>query len=95
MPFIGSRIRIPAVFTQDTVAFDPTVVRFAMSYPNGNTRTEVGYTYGVGIQVIRTGVGLFYVEWLVGLSGLYRWRWESVSSTQECATQGEFSVPER
>lgn len=88
MPSIiaGSRAKLTVTFTRDRVAFDPQVVLFTSAFtPStvGMPQVKQVYTYGSDAQVVRTGVGSYYVEQLLSTPGSIHYTWRSTAWGEE------------
>lgn len=55
-------------------AADPGALRLKVKSPAGTVMT---YTYGVGGEIVRDGVGLFHADVALQAAGQWWWRWES------------------
>lgn len=65
----GDSKRVTATFKDiDDVNADPTTVIFRMRKPDG-TITE--YTYPTDSEIVRTTVGIYYVEWVFDTFGYH------------------------
>lgn len=55
-------------------AADPGALRLKVKPPSGTVAT---YTYGAGVEIVRTGAGAYYADVALGEPGTWWWRWES------------------
>ena len=68
-----SRVRITAkIKSLDGDLADPTTLTFSIKEPNG---TITSYTWSSDAEVVRVGVGDFYIDWDSTTSGLHKYRW--------------------
>jgi len=86
---IGQEVRLNASFTDSNDAFyDPTVLLFKLISPTGTLST---YQYGLNPEVIRDGVGVYYIDISVSQVGSYHWRWEA-DGANRTSLDGSFIV---
>jgi hypothetical protein len=81
------RIRIKSI---TFVAADPTTLTFKMREPDGTLTT---YVYGTHAELVKAGVGDYYVDWTVDQSGQHYWRAEA-TGTNPGAQESFFDVLE-
>ena len=86
--FVGSDVRVTAVFTVDDVATNPTDVYADVYLPDGTVLT---YTYGISSNLTRPSTGTYYL--IVDCTQQGRWRvaWRS-TGTAKAATSTNFEV---
>lgn len=87
---VGTLIPLPVPLTDlDGTLTDPTTLVFLVerSSPAGAIQT---YTFGVDAAVVRDGVGLYHLEYLVESSGTYIWRAVATGTVQR-AVEGSFT----
>lgn len=88
--FIGALVRVTGTFTDVNLTLvDPTIVRF--KYRKGGSSTTVTLVYGVDITLVRSGVGVYYVDLNADTAGTWPYRWES-ATTYQAACEGQFNV---
>jgi hypothetical protein len=85
---VGDLVRCTGTFATDGVNVDPTAVLFSVKAPSG---TETDYTYGVGVQVVKSATGIYYVNVSAAESGMYKYRFYS-TGTGQAASEGQFRV---
>ena len=87
---IGQKIRITGTFTDiDGAAIDPDAVLFELSAPPNLPVTT--YTYGVGAELVKDSVGVYYID--VDLPTYGEWRWRMYSTgTGQAAAKGSARV---
>lgn len=91
----GTIIRAKVTYTDpDTgVVIDPNEVSVIVRSPDGALTT---YEYGTDAQLVRTGVGLYYVLITLAAVGTYKWKWTGTASEQavvdydECDSERKF-----
>lgn len=59
------------------VLIDPTTLNFTITEPTGSSFT---YVYGVDSEVARESLGVFYAEYTVTLTGVYRYSWQALGN---------------
>lgn len=70
---IGDVVRLTGTFTTSAgAAVDPTTVTFKLKTPAGLTTT---YVYGTDAAIVKTGTGVYYVDWLTTMQGVHHVRW--------------------
>lgn len=86
----GTAVAISAAFTdQAGVAIDPIpTVQLITVDPNGRTVT---YVYGIDVEIVRDGVGLYHANLLPAVDGIWTYRWVG-SANIDAAGEGQFSV---
>ncbi len=86
--FVGSDVRVTAVFTVDDVDTNPTAVYADVYLPDGSVIT---YTYGVSPNLTRPSTGNY--DLIVDCTQAGRWRvaWRS-TGTAKAATSTAFEV---
>ena len=67
---------------------DPGSVVLMLKQPLG---TVSSLTYGIGVDIIRDGVGLYHAEILLTASGLWAYRW-ALSAPNAGAAEGVINV---
>lgn len=82
----GDSVRSQATFAVNSVATDPTTVKFKLLSPTGAVTT---YTYLIDLQIIRSAAGVYYVDFNVDTPGKWATRWEG---TGACAAADETSL---
>jgi len=86
---IGDSLRIQASFyNASTVLTDPTAV--SVRIKTGD-RTTTTYVYGVDAEVIKSAVGVYYIDVTVDSSGTWRFRWTGTGAIVQ-AEEGVFDV---
>lgn len=84
---LGDGFRLVATFTVNDVATDPTTITFKLKDPDDIVTT---YVYGVGADVVRTGVGVYYLD--VTVSKAQTWYWRVVGTGAViAAAEGSFA----
>jgi hypothetical protein len=86
--FVGSDVRVTAIFTVDDVATNPTAVYADAYLPDG---TVVTYTYGVSANLTRPSTGNYWLVIDCTQSGKWRIAWRS-TGTAKAATSTSFEV---
>lgn len=87
---VGDLVRVTGTFTTLAgAATDPTSVFFSFKTPSGTTTT---YTYGTDAQLVKSGVGIYYVDVSITEKGNWYYRFFS-TGTGQTADEGYFSVP--
>lgn len=72
---VGDGARIPVTIADAAgQPIDPDLLRIKVMAPNDVSTT---YTYGSGADVVREGIGRYYIDILLTASGHWHWRWES------------------
>lgn len=85
----GDKPRLTATFEDaDGTDTDPTAVLFKFVDPSGNATT---YTFGVDAELVKSAVGIYYVDVDCDEAGTFRWRWYS-TGTGQAAEEGWFVV---
>jgi hypothetical protein len=82
-------VRISARLT--TIAgqlVDPTTLTLTIKNPAG---ASVTYTYGVGPEIKREGLGKFYADYGALTPGIYKYKWSSTGAILATAS-GQFDV---
>jgi hypothetical protein len=69
--------------------FDPTTVKLSVKRPGGKVRT---YVYGTDAALVKDSTGLYHVNLLGNLSGLWYARGWTDTSGQECADEQQLVV---
>lgn len=89
---VGDEVRCTGTWTNAAgVAVDPTTVTFIYEDPSGNTTTLI---YSAGPEVVKSSVGVYYVDVDADESGRWQTRWQS-TGTGKAAGEDEFSVRRR
>ena len=87
----GDLIRVTGTFTDsDGAAQDPTAVLCKYTDPGDNTTT---LTYGVDAELVKSAVGIYYVDVDADESGDWWYRFYS-TGTGQAAAEGFFRVEE-
>lgn len=86
---LGQRPRFQHWFYLGKILTDPTSVKFIYKRPDWDDPFVL--IYGVDIELVRLSTGKFYVDLLLDVAGLWRWRYESAGVVDD-ADQGYFSV---
>lgn len=81
---LNQQVRLKGEFRQSGALFDPTAVKFALRRPGGKV-TE--YTYGTDAALVKDSTGLYHVDQLMHLSGVWVYRFYSPTSGQESADE--------
>lgn len=84
--FVGTRARMQIAFSKDDVLFDPQLVTFTSEFTPktvGEIQTKQAYTYNVDVQIVRSGVGTYYVEQLFSAVGSTKFTWRSLAYGEE------------
>lgn len=85
----GDLVRVTGTFTNSGGTFiDPTAVFFAYTNPAGSTTTV---QYNVDVAVVKSEIGIYYVDVNANAAGRWYWRWYA-TGTGQAATTGEFHV---
>jgi hypothetical protein len=86
---LGSLVRCKGDFDDaDGDPQDPGTVTFVVKPPTGSTAT---YVYGVGAEVIKSGIGRYYVDVSANVAG--RWHYRAAGTvTGIAADEHEFHV---
>lgn len=86
---LGDLVRVTGTFTNEAGDLvDPTVVNFAYIDPAG-TRTDL--VYGTDVEVVKSAVGVYYVDVDADQVGRWRYRFWSTGSGQ-AANESYFVV---
>ncbi len=83
---VGTRTRLQMLFLKDGVPFDPQQVLYAATFTpatSGVVETKYAYTYNVDAAVVRSGVGIYYVEQLLDTVGRMKFTWRSTAFGEE------------
>jgi RPA family protein len=87
----GDLVRVTGTFTNAAgTAIDPTMVKFQVLNPAGTTTT---YTYGVDAALVKSAVGVYYVDISADVTGIYYYRFYS-TGTGQAADEGQFTSDE-
>jgi hypothetical protein len=84
----GDLVRCTGTFATDGVNVDPTAVLFSVKAPSG---TATSYTYGTDVQLVKSAVGIYYVNVSATESGIYQYRFYS-TGTGQAAAEGQFRI---
>ena len=85
----GDLARLTATFEDaDGTDTDPTAVFFTFTDPSANTTL---YQYSVDVELVKSAVGIYYVDVDCDEVGVFRWRWYS-TGTGQAADEGWFVV---
>jgi len=88
---IGDSLRLQASFYNAAATpalTDPTGVTVRIRTGAGTT---TAYTYGVGTDVVKSAVGVYYIDITVTCSGTWRHRWAGTGVLIQ-AEEGAFDV---
>lgn len=78
---IGDTVRCAVRFSNvDDAVFDPTTVRFKLRSPANGVVTV--YEYGPDVELVREGMGEYYVDVSVALSGKWHYRFDGLGPNQ-------------
>lgn len=86
----GDLVRLTGTFRDalTDALLDPTVVKVTIREPDGTTTT---YQYGVDDEVVRSSLGVYYVEVPIDQIGMHHYRWYSTGVGQ-ASEQWKFNV---
>ncbi len=71
----GNTRRLRATFLDlDGHVFDGSTVKFTVLNGRGQRRI---YTYNVNLEVVREGVGIYYIDIVLNVPGTWRYYWNS------------------
>lgn len=76
---IGDIPRLSLALAVAGVAQDPTTLRARVLDPDG---TETIYVYGEDAELVRAGVGSYYLEVRAAMAGTYHYRFESTGTAE-------------
>lgn len=79
---IGDGFRLVARFTVDGILTDPTTITFQLKTPGDIITT---YVYGVDSEVVKTAVGVYYID--VTVTAPLSWWYRVVSAGAVIAAQ--------
>lgn len=86
---IKDSIRLTAKFKNAAEELaDPSSIIFKFKYPDN---TIISYEFGVDSEVVRTGIGTYYVDIDVNNNGIHYYRWEA-SGDLKVASESKFTV---
>ena len=84
---VGDTRRLTATFTNLAgAATDPTGVTFSIKKPDGSS---TNYIYGTDGQLVKSGTGIYYVDFSITLPGRHSYRFAG-TGTVATAENGEF-----
>lgn len=84
---IGDTRRLTATFTNLAgTETDPSTVTFKIKLPDGTVTT---YVYGTDAELVRSGAGVYYVDYSITQAGRYSYRFEG-TGTVATAENSEF-----
>lgn len=87
---IGDVYRVSVAFADtEGVAGDPAAVTCRLKRPGGLVSV---YVYGTDAEVIKSGVGSYYVDVTVNAAGGWSYRWEGVGGGLTAADEQLFYV---
>lgn len=87
---IGSELRFEASFKNASkVLADPIIVTIRLKPTTG---TEVLFTYGIDVELVRTGVGLYYLLYTPTVVGLWKARWKGSGTVQAASPDLLFQI---
>lgn len=86
---MGQRLRLEARFTVNKILTDPTDIFFYVFAPTDLVTTI--FQYGVDAELVRAGVGEYYVDIDLDEKGTWEWRYASTGAVV-AAGQGKFRV---
>lgn len=90
--FIGEQIRVTGTFQDvDGVNADPAAVFFTIRDPDSTISTHITYEYGVDPELVKSAVGVYYVDIDGDEAGHWYTRMYSTGSGA-AAEEGEFRV---
>lgn len=83
-------IRVKVTFKDTSgLTVDPTTVTF--KYIKPDSVAIVTKVYLTDAEVIRQTKGIFYIDLIVDVEGIWRWRWEATGAAV-AADEGSFGV---
>jgi uncharacterized protein YfaS (alpha-2-macroglobulin family) len=86
---VGDVVRCSGAFADSAgVAIDPTAVFCKVKTPSG---VVTSYAYGTDAQLVKAGVGSYYVDVEAATTGTYYYRFYS-TGTGKTAGEGSFTV---
>lgn len=72
---VGDRRKLSVIIRdEEGLPADPGFLEFSIREPDGDITS---YQYGINSELIRTGVGIYFVYWDCAKNGLHRWRFEA------------------
>lgn len=74
---IGNKVRVTGTFTNaidNYSPLDPGSTKVDIENPSG---VEVSYQFGVDPEIVRTGIGVYYIEYTLDEVGMWYFRWYS------------------
>lgn len=87
----GDQVGLEITFRNASGALtDPTAVTFRLTPPSG---AVVNYTYGVDAQLVRQSIGLFTVDYIPSLPGVYDYSFTGTGAIN-LSEEGQFFVRE-
>ena len=84
---VGQRPRFSFEIRDDGVLADPATLTVKFEKPDA---TVVTYVYGTDVELVKTAVGKYHVEYTLDQSGW--WEWRQTSTGVVTAQQGRFRV---
>lgn len=84
--YVNTRTRLQVDFQKDDLPFDPQLIFYEATFtPStvGVPETKYAYQYGVDPQVVRSGVGIYYVEVLLDVVGSMKFTFRSTAWGEE------------
>jgi hypothetical protein len=85
---VGDLIRLSITFKVGSTPTDPTTITFRILSPDG-TVTE--YIYATDDELVRDSDGVYHVDWIPDVKGVWAYRWEATGAVIE-AEQAKFNV---
>lgn len=85
---VGDVVRCTATFSVSGTNTDPSAVTFKYKAPSGTITT---YVYGTDAQLVKSAVGIYYVDVTVSAPGSYAYRFSS-TGTGRAAAEGRFEA---
>lgn len=79
------------VTDRNGTAGDPDTLTFTIKDPSANVES---YVYGTDAEVVKTGTGVYYVQYELDEVGAWYYEWDA-SGTLDVAEQGSFDVRKR
>lgn len=83
---INETVRLGATFTQSS-NYDPVVVTCKVASPAG---TKTTYIYGTDAALQKDGTGIYHLDIVPTLTGIWTYRFEGVSGTLSAASESSF-----
>lgn len=96
--FTQTRTRFNASFTRNGVTVDPQIVLYDSVFTAATVGVDVvetSFVYGATSDIVRTAVGVYYVEVLTDAPGKYKFTWRSVAFGEELVQEQIVNVVAR